>query len=145
MAASRVLKVPQSDDKEFVLLQVSSTGKKPLDLQLVGTEGEAPYVVKSRSLSISQSVKLLHPEADHPAAVKHDRISALKVKNSQFTDAEWESTLESFFNQKPLNGIHATATVQNDVSISITIRKEVQGITVRIPSCSIMGPTDRVC
>lgn len=56
MATSRVLKVPQSDDKEFVLLQISSSGKKPLDLKLVGTEGEAPYVVKSRSLPISQSV-----------------------------------------------------------------------------------------
>ncbi len=69
MATSRVLKVPQSDnDKEFVLLQVSSSGKKPLDLKLIGTEGEAPYVAKSRSFPTSQNAKLLNPEADQPAA-----------------------------------------------------------------------------
>lgn len=116
MATFRVLKVPQSDnDKEFVLLQVSSSGKKPLDLKLIGTEGEAPYVVK----------------------IKHDRISALKVKNSPLTDAEWESTLESFFHQKPLHDINATATVQTEASISITVRKQVQGITQRLGTITL--------
>ncbi|KAK8146780.1 hypothetical protein G3M48_002589 [Beauveria asiatica] len=43
MVTSGVLKVPQSDhDKEFVLLQALSSGKRPLDLKLIGTEGEAP-------------------------------------------------------------------------------------------------------
>ncbi|EGX93195.1 DNA double-strand break repair and VJ recombination XRCC4 [Cordyceps militaris CM01] len=76
MATFRVLKVPQSDnDKEFVLLQVSSSGKKPLDLKLIGTEGEAPYVVKT--------------------------------------------------------------TVQTEASISITVRKQVQGITQRLGTITL--------
>ncbi|TQV97607.1 mitotic apparatus protein p62 [Cordyceps javanica] len=116
MTTSRVLKIPQNDnDKEFVLLQASSSGKKPLDLKLVGTEGEAPYVVK----------------------IKHGRTSALKVKNSPLTDSEWESTLESFFNQRPLNNINATATVQSESSITITIRKQVQGITQRLGTITL--------
>jgi hypothetical protein len=51
MASSRVLRIPQSEaDGAFVVVQVSSSGSKPLDLKLVGTEGEVPYVVKRKSL-----------------------------------------------------------------------------------------------
>ncbi|OAA52390.1 DNA double-strand break repair and VJ recombination XRCC4 [Beauveria brongniartii RCEF 3172] len=120
MVTSRVLKVPQSDnDKEFVLLQASSSGKKPLDLKLIGTEGEAPYVVKTRH------------------TVKHDRVPALKVKNSHLSDSEWESLLEDFFYQKPLKDINATATVQSEAAITITIRKQVQGITQRLGAITL--------
>lgn len=50
MAASeRVLRVPQSDGNEsFVLLHLKSAGSSPLDLKVVGTEGEAPYVIKCK-------------------------------------------------------------------------------------------------
>lgn len=69
MAALRVLKVPQSDDdKQFVLLQASSSGKKPLDLKLIGTEGEAPYVVKSRSSLLSPNPKSLHLKLTNPVS-----------------------------------------------------------------------------
>lgn len=53
------------------------------------------------------------------------------MKNSPLSDAEWESTLQSFFNQEPLSDINAAATVQSEASISITIRKQVEGISVR--------------
>lgn len=57
MATSRVLKIPQSDnDKEFVLLQATASGKKPLDLKLIGTEGEAPYMVKRMKSSLPAEV-----------------------------------------------------------------------------------------
>ncbi|KAM3540820.1 hypothetical protein ARSEF1564_006236 [Beauveria bassiana] len=116
MVTSRVLKVPQSDnDKAFVLLQASSSGRRPLDLKLIGTEGEAPYVVK----------------------IKHDRVPALKVKNSHLSDTEWGSLLEDFFDQKPLKDINATATVQSEASITITIRKQVQGITQRLGTITL--------
>ncbi|OAA59430.1 DNA double-strand break repair and VJ recombination XRCC4 [Cordyceps fumosorosea ARSEF 2679] len=144
MTTSRVFKIPQSDnDQEFVLLQASSSaGKKPLDLKLIATEGEAPYVVKSRSSTPPSKTSPLYLKLTQPAccprAVKHDRIAALKVQNSPLTDSEWESTLESFFSQKPLSVINATATVQSETSITITIRKQVQGITVKFPGSSIL-------
>lgn len=128
MATSRVLKVPQSENEaEFVLLQAASSGKKPLDLKLIGTEGEAPYVVKSKSLL---PICVVYGTDQSRRPVKHDRIASLKVKNSPLSDAEWEEILLAFFNQEPLNDINATATVQTEASITITIRKQVQGITV---------------
>ena len=47
---ARVLKFPRSDDKSsFVLLQATPKGSKQLDLKLVGTEGEEPYVASCKS------------------------------------------------------------------------------------------------
>lgn len=42
---ARVLRVCQHDNAdEYVLVHVSSSGKEDLDLELVGTEGNAPYL-----------------------------------------------------------------------------------------------------
>lgn len=50
MAQTRILRFARSDDKSaFVLVQVTPKGSKPLDLKLVGTEGEAPYVASCKS------------------------------------------------------------------------------------------------
>lgn len=46
-----VLRIPRSDDPTtFVLVHVSRSGKAPLDLKLVATEGESPYVGAGASL-----------------------------------------------------------------------------------------------
>ena len=42
-----VLKFPRADDEGYLLLEVSSHGDSPLDLNLLATEGEAPYKGKS--------------------------------------------------------------------------------------------------
>lgn len=126
MASSRVLRIPQSEvDGAFVLVQVTSSGSKALDLKLVATEGESPYVVKRESSSLLPITRLLMK-----CAVKHDRVPSLRVKNCPVSEDEWQSIIESFFNQLPLDEINATASVQSESSIAITIRKEVQGITV---------------
>lgn len=45
MAPTRVVKIPRSDDESAsVLVQATPSGRRPLDLKLVATEGEAPYV-----------------------------------------------------------------------------------------------------
>jgi hypothetical protein len=42
----RVLQIPRSDaEDEYVLLYVSSSGSKDLDLLLIGTEGTAPFAL----------------------------------------------------------------------------------------------------
>ncbi|RSL56019.1 hypothetical protein CEP54_009080 [Fusarium duplospermum] len=116
MAPIRVLRFARSDDKSaFVLVQVTPKGSKPLDLELVGTEGEAPYV----------------------ASLKHDRVVSLRVKNCPASEDEWQSILEALFQQEPVPDIQATATVQSDKSISITIRKEIQGITQRLGAVAL--------
>jgi hypothetical protein len=64
------------------------------------------------------------------AAVRQDRTSALMVKNSPVKQDEWESILVSLLRQEPLKDIQATATVQSESSLTISVRKRVQGITV---------------
>lgn len=64
--------------------------------------------------------------------VKHDRVVSLRVKNCPASEDEWQSILEALFQQEPVPDIQATATVQSDKNISITIRKEIQGITVSL-------------
>lgn len=53
---TRVLRFARSDDtSSFVLLQVTPKGSRPLDLKLVGTEGEAPYVASCKSFHFPSS------------------------------------------------------------------------------------------
>ncbi|KAL3960140.1 hypothetical protein ACCO45_005257 [Purpureocillium lilacinum] len=114
--STRVVKFPRSDDESTsVLVQVTSSGRKALDLKLVATEGEAPYV----------------------CTLKHDRVSSLRVKNCPVSEKEWEQILESIFEQELVEDIQATATVSTDSSISVTVRKQVQGITQRLGAITL--------
>jgi hypothetical protein len=57
MAPSQVLRFSRSDEESsFVLVQVVSTGSRPLDLRLVGTEGEAPYVAICKLVRTSRPI-----------------------------------------------------------------------------------------
>ncbi|KAG6045268.1 hypothetical protein E4U39_002553 [Claviceps sp. Clav50 group G5] len=119
MAPEKVLKIPRTDqDAAFVLVHVASKGSKPLDLKLVGTEGAAPYTLK------------------------HDRVSSLRVQNSAVSEKEWQDILISVFQQELLSDIQATATVRSESSISLTIRKQVQGITQRLGAISLRYETN---
>ncbi|KAH8178057.1 DNA double-strand break repair and v(D)J recombination protein XRCC4 domain-containing protein [Sarocladium implicatum] len=110
----KVLKFPCSDGT-FVLVQATSKGSNPLDLKLVGTEGGAAYRV----------------------TLKHDRIASLRAKNCQVSEAEWEDILKSIFQLKLLPDIQATAVVEQDTSISITVRKIIQGTTHRLGAVTL--------
>ncbi|UNI20044.1 hypothetical protein JDV02_006172 [Purpureocillium takamizusanense] len=108
---ARVLKFPRSDEESSsVLVQVTSSGRKALDLKLVATEVKAPYV----------------------CTLKHDRVSSLRVKNCPVSEKEWEHILESIFNQEMPDDIQVTTTVSTESSIAVTVRKQVQGITQRL-------------
>ena len=50
MEVEHILRIPRSDsDGDYVLVNVASKGRNPLDLRLLATEGEAPYVAESKS------------------------------------------------------------------------------------------------
>ncbi|CEI69781.1 hypothetical protein FVEN_g7348 [Fusarium venenatum] len=116
-----VLRFPRSDDEAaFVLVQITQKGSNPLDLKLVGTEGEEPYV----------------------ASLKHDKVMSLCVNNCPVSESEWQKILERLFQQEPLPDIQATATVQSEKSVSITLRKEVQGITQRLGAITLSHDPD---
>ncbi|KAK4067866.1 hypothetical protein Trihar35433_6426 [Trichoderma harzianum] len=116
MAASRVIKLPRDDDEStYALIQVIQKGSKPLDVKLVGTEGEAPYVT----------------------SLKHDRVASLQVPNCPVSEAEWQAILQSLFSLQPVADIQATASIESETSLSITVRKRVQGITQRLGSIEL--------
>jgi len=54
MATERILQVPRSDSEgNFILINVISNGKYPLDLKLLATEGESPYITTSEFITFS--------------------------------------------------------------------------------------------
>ncbi|KAL7937469.1 hypothetical protein V8C35DRAFT_292606 [Trichoderma chlorosporum] len=116
MVVSRVIKVPRDDETStYVLIQVIQEGPKPLDVKLVGTEGEEPYV----------------------ATLKHDHTASLRVQNCPVSKSEWQAILQSLFALQPTTDIQATARVKSSSSLSITVRKRVQGITQRLGSIEL--------
>ncbi|KAL1884355.1 hypothetical protein VTK73DRAFT_49 [Phialemonium thermophilum] len=117
MSESHILRIPRSDEEGgYVLVQTTSSGPKVLDLKLVATEGFAPYVVKLRQ----------------------DRISTLKAKNSPCSQDEWERFLASvLLERESVPDIEAAAHVAEEESITINIRRRVQGITQRLGTLSL--------
>ncbi|UKZ80509.1 hypothetical protein TrVFT333_008270 [Trichoderma virens FT-333] len=97
MAASRVIKLPRDDDEStYALIQVIQNGSKPLDVKLVGTEGEAPYVT----------------------SLKHDRVASLQVPNCPVSESEWQAILQSLFALQPTADIQATASIESETSLN---------------------------
>ena len=64
--------------------------------------------------------------------MKQEKIASTKASGATASDQEWTDILVSFFSQQPLEDIHATAAVQSESSITITLRKQVQSISVGI-------------
>ncbi|KOS20528.1 hypothetical protein ESCO_005425 [Escovopsis weberi] len=116
MESPRVIKFSRSDlDSACVLVQVTKDGPAPLDLTLEASEGDAPYF----------------------ASLKHGRVASLRTENGPASETEWQAILRSVFSQEALPDIHATASVQEGSSMTITVRKQIQGITQRLGSISL--------
>lgn len=74
--------------------------------------------------------------------VRHDRVASLRTKNCPVSETEWQNILRLIFEQQPQPDIQATATIQTESSLSITVRKQVQGITVSTTQASQPLPSD---
>lgn len=49
MASEKILRIARSDSEgDYVLVNVSSNGASPVDLKLLATEGESPYILKCK-------------------------------------------------------------------------------------------------
>ncbi|KAH8820574.1 hypothetical protein F5884DRAFT_764523 [Xylogone sp. PMI_703] len=125
----RVLRLPRLDhapnsDSEFVLLQVTSAGTKPLDIKLIGTENTGVFAV----------------------SLKHNRISTLKTKGSPCDDEEWSAILSYLFlgtavddkSEESVQNVEAVAKVDGDEKpMSVIIQKRIEGITQRLGTISL--------
>ncbi|KAJ4348753.1 uncharacterized protein N0V89_010131 [Didymosphaeria variabile] len=103
---------PAAGDGEVVVVEVLQEGSHPLDVRLVGCEGESPYVAK----------------------ISHRNISKLKHK-FKGTAEEWEQVLSHFLLEKQPEG-DAAKLLENvrmvyalkGENIEITIQQDVKGI-----------------
>lgn len=69
-------------------------------------------------------------------SVKHAQVNALRSKTSQCTEAEWAEILEFVLlggedYQSEVTNVEAVATVEENEAITITVRRKIEGITVR--------------
>ncbi|KAL2116831.1 hypothetical protein VTJ04DRAFT_8999 [Mycothermus thermophilus] len=120
--SSHIIRIPRTDeDGSFVLGEVTPSGSKPLNLKLVATEGEEPYVLKLR----------------------HDRIGDLRASNNPCSLDEWEKILKSFLlGDEPVEGVEAGAESSVGKAIVITIRRRVAGISQRLGSLTLSHKPD---
>ncbi|KAI6086605.1 hypothetical protein F4821DRAFT_238146 [Hypoxylon rubiginosum] len=104
-------------DNEYLLLEVSSNGSRPLDLKLVGSEGTAVFTMKLR----------------------HKRFIDYKAPNAPCSTEEWEEILTSILvNQQPAPDIEIRADIQSDSSsVTLSFRKNIQGITQKLGSFTL--------
>ncbi|KAL2041730.1 hypothetical protein N7G274_005514 [Stereocaulon virgatum] len=120
MEVEHILRIPRSDSEgDCVLVNAASKGKNLLDLKLLATEGEAPYV----------------------AEIKQSRISKLRDKRNKLSDADWEATLKSALCQRNpqyahskaenLEKLETIATIAGD-SLALTFRHNISGITQKL-------------
>ncbi|EPE37118.1 hypothetical protein GLAREA_09281 [Glarea lozoyensis ATCC 20868] len=128
---STVLSLPRPDhpanEANFVLLHVESTGRRQLDLKLIGTEEETVFSV----------------------ALRHSKISDLKSTNSPCNQDDWEDILLSIFrgiapgNGDILQGIETIAKVERKaVSLTVIIQKRIEGITQKLGTISLPATDD---
>ncbi|KAI2473334.1 hypothetical protein F4781DRAFT_188487 [Annulohypoxylon bovei var. microspora] len=118
MAEVSILRFPISGkENEYFLLEVSSNGSRPLDLKLIGSESTAVFVTKLR----------------------HKRAGDYKAPNGPCSHEEWERILTStLINRDPVSDIEIRADLQSDgSSISLSFRKNIQGITKRLGSIKL--------
>ncbi|EKD16324.1 hypothetical protein MBM_05618 [Drepanopeziza brunnea f. sp. 'multigermtubi' MB_m1] len=115
---SVVVRLPRAghgEDPSFVLLQVSSAGSNPLDVNLVGTENSTLFSAKLR----------------------HNQIATLKT--SKVSQDEWENVLlyillgiDAEGNPTPTpEDIEAVAKIDS-TSMTISIQKNIEGITQKL-------------
>ncbi|CAK7197720.1 hypothetical protein SEUCBS139899_000368 [Sporothrix eucalyptigena] len=116
---SNVVRIPRSDEEgSFVLARVSPSGpaSRPLNARVVATEGVAPYVL----------------------SLRHDRIDKLRGQSAPCSPDEWVQILEFLLlGQGSIENVDATATVKEEATLTITIRKRVQNITQRLGTLSL--------
>ncbi|KAK1847535.1 mitotic apparatus protein p62-like protein [Colletotrichum chrysophilum] len=159
MASGHVLRFPRSDKEgAFVIVHVTPTRSKALDVKLVGTDGVEPYAVscelharhpalpgrrsprpgwvglgrrcfmrRTRSLPVanSRANKLF-------SAVRHDKVVSLRVKSSPCSDEEWVSVLTAVIRQEPLDDVEVVASVEDESSVTLTVRKKGKEFTQRL-------------
>ncbi|KAL1958337.1 hypothetical protein VTO42DRAFT_4654 [Malbranchea cinnamomea] len=133
--SEHILRIPRSDSEEdFVLVQITSRSSSNLDLKLVATEGEVPYV----------------------GSLKGSQIGKLRAKTYKGSDEEWSNILSHVFLQREpstdssegwKSGLEVVAAVksgdEDEKEIVITFRKRIDSITQRLGAVTLKQDDDQ--
>ncbi|OCL02153.1 hypothetical protein AOQ84DRAFT_357522 [Glonium stellatum] len=114
MAEQRIIRLPLTgaDDESFVIVNVISNGPLPLDIKLLASEGNYPFV----------------------GQIEQRRTSKLRVdKRYNGSAEEWEAVLSYVLLQKDLGGEHAEAadgveivsSLANEDELKVVVQKRV--------------------
>ncbi|KAK5131344.1 hypothetical protein LTR08_001010 [Meristemomyces frigidus] len=118
MPLDRVLRLRRTDKEgEHLLVNVSRSGVRPLDLKLVASEGEVVY----------------------PGKIKEINVKSLQASNYSGNLDDWKAILTCTLLQERVegtppsvcDGVETVASV-NGTTLTITIRKNISGITQRL-------------
>ncbi|MCJ1244309.1 hypothetical protein MMC30_001507 [Trapelia coarctata] len=129
MASDHVLSIPRSDSGgENVLVNVVPNGKAALDVKLVATEGESPYIT----------------------TIKQSSVSKYQAKNSAVSSTKWETILRSVLLQQRADAGASEATQFLEVVASVSgdklivlFRKSISGIHQRLGEISLSQDNDQ--
>ncbi|CAO1602251.1 hypothetical protein XANCAGTX0491_005877 [Xanthoria calcicola] len=127
-SSDHVLRISRTNlPGEYILLNTSSNGTSPLDLQLLATEGTEPY----------------------RKALKHARISKYRAKTNHLSDSQWEVLLRLTLLQEhtsdpqdpDLKDSELVASV-SDSKLTVTFRKSISGIHQKLGELSLSKDAD---
>ncbi|RAL66369.1 hypothetical protein DID88_006038 [Monilinia fructigena] len=114
-----VLRITSStaNQDEVFLMHVESIGSRPLDVKLIGTDGELVFAV----------------------SLNHTKVSSIKSRNSPCSDEEWIRILSSILLHEPLKdgeenvtrGVEIRAKVEKK-AMTILVQKVIEGIKQRL-------------
>ncbi|KAI4193625.1 MAG: hypothetical protein LQ348_002827 [Seirophora lacunosa] len=139
MASEHVLRISRTDSPgDYVLLNTSSSGSSPLDLNLLATEGTEPYV----------------------KTLKHSRIPKYRTKTNHLSDQQWEQVLRTtLLQERPENpptepeennkseenasyhDVELVAAIASS-KLTITVRKSISGIHQKLGELSLPADPD---
>ncbi|KAI4127321.1 MAG: hypothetical protein LQ347_004652 [Umbilicaria vellea] len=121
--SEHILRIPRSDNTgDYIILNVTSNGPSPLDLRLVATEGDAPYIT----------------------TIKQSRISKLRAQKTELDDSSWAVILSSTLLQQRVTGkdleaikdLETVSSIANQQMI-VTFRKNISGIKHRLGTLTL--------
>lgn len=146
MSKSWVLKLPRLDGDGYLLLRAFSSSDSALDLNLLATEGEAPYRGKGTLITLREYgvVHILNV-----LLVRQRKIKDLRAKNFHGSDDEWQNILLHVFNPQSAaslpedkgKGLEIVAAIGNG-KVTITLRNRIDKITQRLGSIELSQDDD---
>ena len=149
-SSERVIQIPRSDkSKQHVILNVRTNGKGDLDVRLLATEGESPYI--GESMWLSRTALKPGLTTDQSSKVKHDHVSELQDRKSQLPLSEWQNILQRTLLRRfelttaPEAGsaerVEILASI-NGSKLTVGFRKNISGIIQRLGEITLVENQD---